>query len=280
MKPVIANLKNIPRRFQVGFPVSRIGYRMPGLIQGRRVFSDKLEFCLRLTSADGSPARDELDGVSYVTPFPHVLLKLPHSEHVYEVETEREAVYVQYSPELEAAMRKAGLFEMPRIWPVRLTPEIRSLLQKIRDDIDRLLEPGVIDQIDLLAMQLVQELIGQDSRRDEVPRELRQKIDRIATYFHLHFAEDFDLDKLLRSHGLSRRTFQRYWVKFHELPPTEYLRELKLQHVRTQLAESSLPVHAIAREANFRYSYYMCRLFRERFGMTPLQYRRRASQGE
>ncbi|MBS1371360.1 MAG: AraC family transcriptional regulator [Lentisphaeria bacterium] len=30
----------------------------------------------------------------------------------------------------------------------------------------------------------------------------------------------------------------------------------------------------IARKANFPHTYYMCRLFRERFGLTPLQYRK------
>lgn len=274
MRPAIIDTKDIPRRFRIGFPVSRIGFLFPNHPQAEAAFTGKLEFCLRLSSADGSPACDVIDGIRYTTPFPHVVLKLPDSVHSYAIHTDREAVYVQYPPELEQAMRETGLFGKPRIWQVSLTPELHSLLRKLRENLDCLLEPGVIDRIDQLCLQLALELVGQDVRQEGLPPEIQQKIDRIASYFHLHFAEDFDLEKLLRNNGLSRRSFQRHWKKLHRLPPSEYLRQLKLQHVKMLLAESPLPVYQIARKANFPHTYYMCRLFRERFGLTPLQYRK------
>ena len=132
MRTLVMNIGQIPRKTKVVFPVQRIGFLIPHHKQERRTFTNKLELCLRLFS-DTSCAIDEIDGKLYRTPYPHVVLKLPDSVHSYEVEGKREAVYLQYPPELEHAMREAGLFNTPRIWRVDVTPEIRSQLTRLNE---------------------------------------------------------------------------------------------------------------------------------------------------
>lgn len=217
--------------------------------------------------------KTQIDGARCRTPFPHVVLKLPESIHTYGVKSDREAVYLQYPPELTGKMREAGLLDTPRIFPVAVTIEVRSLLLKLREELDNLPVSGTADRIDLFALLLWEELLKQDAGGEKNLREMAGKIDRIATFFHLHFADDFDLDRLLRNNGLSRRTFLRYWQRFHRTPPAEYVKELKLRHAKMLLEESPLSIYEIARKVNFRHSNYLCRVFRERFGVTPLQFR-------
>lgn len=273
MQTLVMNIGQIPRKTKVVFPVQRIGFLIPHHKQERRTFTNKLELCLRLFS-DTSCAIDEIDGKLYRTPYPHVVLKLPDSVHSYEVEGKREAVYLQYPPELEHAMREAGLFNTPRIWCVDVTPEIRSQLTRLNEMLPEATKPGMAEQIDLLAMSLFLHLIRQDPVRQTIPEDAAERIGRISNYIHLHFTEEIDLDALIRRNGFSRRSFFRYWQKTHDSGPADYIRTLRIQHAAELLAETSLSVAAIAQKVNISNIFYFARVFRRSLGMTPNEYRK------
>ena len=78
MQTLIMNLNQLHRRSHPVFPLQRIGFLLPIRSQARMTFVNKLELCLRL-AADAPCAVDEIDGIEYRTPFPHVVLKLPGS---------------------------------------------------------------------------------------------------------------------------------------------------------------------------------------------------------
>ena len=73
---------------------------------------------------------------------------------------------------------------------------------------------------------------------------------------------------------MSRRTFIRYWGEYFPESPAEYVQNLKLSEAARQLRETSHPVGEITALVNFSDSAYLSKLFRRRFGMTPLQYRK------
>lgn len=273
MRTLVMNIGQIPRKTKVVFPVQRIGFLIPHNKQERRTFTNKLELCIRLFS-DTPCAIDEIDGKLYRTPYPHVVLKLPDSVHSYEVEGKREAVYLQYPPELKHAMREAGLFNTPRIWRVDVTPEIRSQLTRLNEMLPEATKPGMAEQIDLLAMSLFLHLIHQDPVRQIIPEDAAERIGRISNYILLHFTEEIDLDALIRRNGFSRRSFFRYWQKTHDSGPADYIRTLRIQHAAELLAETPLPVAAIARKVNITNIFYFARVFRRSIGMTPNEYRK------
>lgn len=274
MQRIIADVHHIRRRYRSVFPLSRIGFLFPCYSQENTTFTNKLELCLRISSSS-STAYDVIDGQEFHTPFPHVILKLPGSAHTYAIKTEREAVYLQYPSELLNAMREAGLLNTPRIWQVSITREIREILFRLRRLLYHVLEPGVIDRIDLTAMELFELLIEQDSQHNRISNEMKEKITEIASFFLLNFMNDIDLERLLRENGLSRRSFFRYWKKFHQIGPAEYIRDLRLRHAATLLVETSFDVAEIARMVKLGNSSYLSKLFRNHFGATPLQYRHR-----
>ena len=276
MLSVFANLNTLKRQFSTTFPCQRIGFHFPHLPQERKTFTGKLELCLRLNSS-AEYAEDIIDGIVYKTPFPHAILKRPGQIHSYSVEKFREAVYIQYPAELESELNQSGLLSAPPLWEIELTQEIQFLLFTLHEQAEQLLKPGTIDRIDLLAMQLFEEVVGQCRENTKIPPGIPQKINRITSYFHLHFTEEIPLESLLRENGLSRRNFFRYWNRFHTETPAEYLRKLKLQHVCFLLKETSFPIHKIAEQVNIPNAYYLCRIFRRHFGMTPLQYRKHST---
>lgn len=279
MQTLIMNLNQIPRGSHAVFPLQRIGFLFPIRTQARMTFTNKLELCLRLAS-DAPYAVDEIDGTVYRTPFPHVVLKLPGSVHSYEIDSPREAVYLQYAPELEGAMRSAKLLNTPRVWQVVLTPEIYTQIYNLHRMLRNPANPGVIEQIDLAAMSLFEHLIVQDPVRNPLPEEIAERIGRITTCFHLHFMEEIDLDELILRNGFSRRTFFRYWKKTHSRGPANYLCELRIRHAAELLLETALPVSEIAQKVNLKNIFYFSRQFRRFYGMTPMEYRRHSGMGK
>ena len=172
-------------------------------------------------------------------------------------------------------MREAGLFNTPRIWRVDVTPEIRSQLTRLNEMLPEATTPGMAEQIDLLAMSLFLHLIHQDPVRQIIPEDAAERIGRISNYILLHFTEEIDLDALIRRNGFSRRSFFRYWQKTHDSGPADYIRTLRIQHAAELLAETPLPVAAIARKVNITNIFYFARVFRRSIGMTPNEYRKK-----
>jgi AraC-like DNA-binding protein len=268
----VIDMSELPRKFTAVFPLIRMGltYAHENQIA---TFTSKLEFCLRYSSAEEF-AIDLIDGVEYRTPYPHVIMKLPAHVHSYSITSPRDAVYFQYAPASEADMRAAGLVKPPYIWPIRMTPEVNSLMRKIQDLSRRSQDDYVADWLDITALQMMEILLAQREEQDNAPYYIEAKIRRIASYLNLNFTREIDLDALLTENGFSRRSFFRHWRQFYELSPADYIRELKLQYAKTQLQESNRPIWRITQDLKFQNTHYLCRLFKARFGVTPLQYRK------
>ena len=153
------------------------------------------------------------------------------------------------------------------------------LMEKIDALCDNLFLPGNIDRIDHYALCLLRELMLQHPARQHLrPPEPdsfhTEKIQRIASFLRTHYAEKIDLSALAARHGLSRRTFFRYWQNlFPGDTPHQYLLSLRLQEGR-RLLRSELPISEIARELGFSDASGFTEQFRRRYGETPTRYRR------
>jgi len=101
----------------------------------------------------------------------------------------------------------------------------------------------------------------------------------IASTLKFKFNREIDLDALAAEHGMSRRTFLRHWGMYFPEPPAEYMQNLKLSEAARQLRETNRRIGEITGYLNFADSAYLSKLFKRRYGMTPLQYRKAHSAG-
>ncbi len=275
------NLKTIRRIFPGLFPLVRFGI-MKNIPPNQNciLFSGKLELCFRF-STDEQVSRDVINGVHYETPFPNIFLKTPDMVHGTISEKERDAVFFAFDPNLFDRMKMHGLMEPPFLWHFQVTPEFSAALNKIIDLAGHIMEYGVADQFDLLVFQLLQDAILKRDCAAETPgsRSMENRIYGIASYLQLNFNRDFDLEDLYRKNGFSRRSFFRYWKKYFPYSPARYVQELKLEYACYQLQSTTLPVGRICEELHFQNPHYLSRLFKKRFGITPLQYRDRGEVG-
>lgn len=274
------NMTNVPRRLRFPFPVHSLGCILHSRPQkGRNVYSGKIEFCLRLGSTEEEYAQDILDGREYRTPFPHVIIKPPDTEHSFEVKGGREAFCVIYPESAIPALQKAGFRLRPLLWEVAVSSRMTDWMRRLKELFAFSQEPGIAEQIDLLSFALLEEMFF--ARQGPVTEENFQekKIRRIASHLQLHYKEDVEVGTLAAENGFSRRSFFRHWNAVYRTSPFQHVQSLRLAEAERLLCDSDMPVDVIAEQVGFGDSSYFIRLFRKRCGMTPYRYRLRVAGG-
>ncbi len=233
---------------------------------------NKLEFCIRI-SPSTETVRHLINGKEYINTYPHIQVKLPLEDYFYESQDTRDAFFIIYSPELADEFRKKGLLDDILCWDIQITPDILALLNKLRDMMAHALEFSVADKIDLLAFLLLEELFFQKKAHTAVTDMMSGKIEKIASYFQLHFADNLSMAQIAAEHGLSRSTFFRHWNRRFDLSPTRYVITLRLNEAKRLLKETNRSIEEIAYSLNFCDPAYFCSAFKREFKMTPVTFR-------
>lgn len=268
-------LTEVPRLSRFPYQLKEIGYTHGGIYQERTMYSiDKFEMCLRLYSQEKA-AIDYLNGVKYVTEYPHVIIKIPHIAHRYSIDAPREAFSFAYAPACEVSLRDVLPFPDRQIWKIELDDVKSNLIAELTELMQCSRNYAIADRMDLLAFQLLELLILNAGREKEKQDYHEVKIRSIASYFQINFREKINIDTIASNHGMSRSTFTRHWKRFYDCPPGQYLLDLKLQYAcRSLLEDTNLKVCELSDRLNFQDPEYFCALFRKKFGMTPLEYRK------
>ena len=266
-------ISDIARSFNAAPQVEAMGYA-PDAFSNFKGVHPSLDVAVRL-SCPLAAGVEVIDGVEHTLAFPHVVAKLPGTFHESRIPARREVFYFTYpTGEREALARLGFAFPTP-CWEIRLSPLISELIRRIGEEAARSYEVGAVDRIDILCLELLEALILADAGRGDPERHNEDKIRKIASYIRLHYNEGLSLDRLISGHGLSRRSFFRYWRMFFALSPSDYIMDLKMREACQMLSQSDERVDMIADRLKFLNSTYFCRMFKKRFGATPLQYRKK-----
>ena len=92
-------------------------------------------------------------------------------------------------------------------------------------------------------------------------------------YLHKNYTDNFDISHLAKISNVSEVYFRRIFKKLLGYPPAEYRIKLRLEKACEYLKFTNLPVRQIAEELGFIDSAYFTKTFKERYKLTPLQYR-------
>jgi AraC-like DNA-binding protein len=74
--------------------------------------------------------------------------------------------------------------------------------------------------------------------------------------------------------NLSLSSFKRHFISVYQSTPGQWLQEQKLNHAYKLLVATGKPITDISFESGFENSTHFSHLFKKRFGLSPLQYRR------
>lgn len=153
------------------------------------------------------------------------------------------------------------------------TPRFFELIKKILDYVDELHQPGIADHMDLLALELLTEVMVSRGEKEQ-HNQVDQRIYRIATVISTRFDEELDIESLACSCGFSRVTFYREWRKYSDVPPYRMLLENRLKTAADFLATTFIPVKEIAARCGFHSPLVFTQCFKSRFECSPREYRK------
>lgn len=96
---------------------------------------------------------------------------------------------------------------------------------------------------------------------------------QVTQYLEHHFDQHITLDLLSEVANLSKFHLSREFKKYIGFTPNEYLIQLRIEHAKSMLNTTSLPVNKIANMVGITDINNFMNLFKKRMGVTPKQYR-------
>ena len=101
------------------------------------------------------------------------------------------------------------------------------------------------------------------------------KVKSMMAYIHEHFHEPISVEQLAGTVHVSKRVCFRLFQDNLHMTPVEYMRSYRLRRACQMLTRSREPITQIAYSCGLGSSSYFGKLFRERFGCSPAEYRRK-----
>ena len=108
------------------------------------------------------------------------------------------------------------------------------------------------------------------TRRADVSPEM----DEVLTFCTQHFHHPISIEQLCALTFYSHSHFVRLFTSEVGMPPSFYIRRLRLEHSQKLLLETRHPVADVARLSGFSDATTFGRAFKAAMGMNPLEYRR------
>ena len=106
-------------------------------------------------------------------------------------------------------------------------------------------------------------------------READDKIKTLMIYIHEHHAEDLSVEQLAEAAHISKRACFRLFRENLHMSPLEYIRSYRLQMASRMLLQTNEPVTRIGYACGLGSGSYFGKVFREHFGCSPAEFRRR-----
>lgn len=101
----------------------------------------------------------------------------------------------------------------------------------------------------------------------------QERLQNMLAFIHQHYEDRLTLPEIAAAASVSTRECIRCFRNTINRTPVEYLMEYRMNMARKYLKETEMSVTDISLHCGFSSNAYFGKIFREKFGMTPLQYR-------
>ena len=120
-------------------------------------------------------------------------------------------------------------------------------------------------------------LVQAASSHGYVPYEYFRRIEPAINYMNDNFSKgEVKISELAELCGMSRKYFTKLFSTYYEVTPKQYLLNCQIDYARKLLLSSGeeYSVSDVAERCGFSNVYYFSKLFKQRVGITPSEYRR------
>jgi AraC-like DNA-binding protein len=99
-------------------------------------------------------------------------------------------------------------------------------------------------------------------------------IDKARVIFRTNIDKVIDLEKLAEELNISYTWFRRSFKRYTGISPNQYIIQLKMERAKALLADHKRSIKGIAIDMNFESPHYFSKLFKEKTGLSPEEYRK------
>ena len=172
---------------------------------------------------------------------------------------------------------RSGISLVPLSSSIEWCSEALLLLQKLAD-LEEKKETDPQYEYDVMTIlaelwQIILRHADISAPTEEDPVSMRMR--RFLEYIEEHLDQDISLEEMAASAGVSKTEVLRCFHKTLQTTPYSYVMETRLSKAADLLAETGLPVGEIASRTGFNQQSYFGKRFKEKMGVTPLEYRRK-----
>lgn len=116
-------------------------------------------------------------------------------------------------------------------------------------------------------------------RSSQEYRDITEKLKLVLQFIQEHYQQGITVKELAELCHFSEYHFMRFFKRHMNMTSIEYLNQYRLEMASRQLAETNLSVTSIALESGFNNISYFNRVFKRKFGVTPMEYRAYSKNG-
>lgn len=154
---------------------------------------------------------------------------------------------------------------------VGVHPDLVSAFQEIFE-LSRTETPGYQLQIGALVIRILAELITwrKVSKQADMSEQI---VEKAKTIFVAHLETTISIDDVARDLGLSSPAFRSLFKDYTGMSPYQYYLHLKINRSKDLLEGTDLTVKEIAHRLNFQDPFHFSKLFKNKTGQPPSQWR-------
>ena len=202
---------------------------------------------------------------------PGTLLYIPKGE-TYRIEFDGEESAV-YCIDIE-------LVEQIDARPMLLSLDAKSALPAVFSEACSVFEKNPPERdaaLKSLVYRCFSEIIAQQHAHGTCADENKKRLAPALEYLHAHYTNpDFSVEELAKCAKMSRRYFEKLFFLEKGMTPRDYIIGLKMELARELLRGEKLSVNDVAYELGYADVYHFSKIFKQKNGVSPSEYRRRS----
>lgn len=121
---------------------------------------------------------------------------------------------------------------------------------------------------------LLFQLVHKNLKESETSTSSSDSMKELMLFIHENYKHSITVDSLANQLHVSRRTCFRLFQENLHMTPSDYIKDVRLQAACQLLQHSSASITEIAQECHLGSSSYFCKSFREKFHITPTEFRK------
>ena len=185
---------------------------------------------------------------------------------------ENSLVYKKYILPIISSNMSFQCFQIAEPWQARII-EIMIKIMETQEN-EKIRELSTLALLQNLWLIFYENVKLSDKEKMQTVDEAAQKrVQLMMQYIHENYKHGLSLNEIASHIGVSKSTALHLFQRFLHTTPVNYLIEYRLQAASRLLKNTNKKVKTIAYESGFHNVDYFCRLFKNRYHVTPSEYR-------